>query len=272
MTSAFVTGFRAMKARAYVRIVGANREISWVATEILLPMLAVTAYILLYRSLGMPKMMEGIIITGAAMIPMWLVVLWAMAMQFYWEKEMGNLDIYLSSPAHPIALLLGMAIGGLFMGGLRSILIIILGIVLFKVEMNVTNWPAFTAIAVVTLAALFAMGMAAASVYFVTGRKGIKINIVLMEPVFMLTGTYFPLKNLGFVISVVASLLPISIGLDALRQLCVPGYPLMSFLTWRIELAALCVMFVVFSFASVQFLARMEAKGRRDGTLSEKWQ
>lgn len=263
--------WRAAMARAYVRVVGANRELSWVATEIILPILTVAAYVFLYRHLGQPPLYEGMVVLGGAMIPFWIVVLWSMAMQFYWEKEMGNLDIFLSSPTHPIALLLGMAVGGVFMGGLRAFLILFLGITLFRIPLHVTSWPALLAVFSLTLSALFAMGMAAASVYFVTGRKGIKINIALMEPVYMLTGMFYPVKNMGFVVSLIASIIPITLGLDGIRQITLPGSEALAFLSVPVEITMLAIVTVVFSIAAVYLLKRMEEKGRRDGTLTEKW-
>ncbi len=262
---------RGVKARAYVRVIGANREISWVVTEIVLPILSVTAYVFLYRALNAPPMFEGLVILGGAMIPFWIVVLWSMAMQFYWEKEMGNLDIYLSSPTDPIALLLGMAVGGMVMGALRTIAILILGVLLFKIQFVVTSWPMLIVILTLTLSALFAMGMAAASVYFVTGRKGVMINIALMEPVFLLTGNFFPLKNLGAVLGAVASIIPISLGLDGVRQLLLPGFDAYIFLSVETEAAILLAMTLVFGTASVFLVRRMERKGLADGTLAEKW-
>jgi len=272
VSASLVNAMRAVNARAYVRVIGANREISWVLSEVVLPILSVTAYVFLYRALGAPRLYEALVILGGAMIPFWLIVLWSMAMQLYWEKETGNLDIFLSAPADPIALLLGMALGGLFMGGLRTVLIILIGALLFHVEFAVSNWWLLTAMFLLTLSALFAMGMAAASVYFVTGRTGYKLNIALMEPVYMLTGVYFPMKNLGFVLSVIASFIPISLGLDGMRQLCLPGKSFPAFLSAHTEALILVGMTILFGLASVYLLRFMAEKGRRDGTLTQRWQ
>jgi ABC-2 type transport system permease protein len=271
MTEGFVRSLRAIRARAYIRIVGANREISWLVTEIALPILSVAAYILLYRSLGLPPIYEGLVIVGGAMIPLWMVVLWSMAMQLFWEKGVGNLDIYLSSPTDPIMLLIGMAIGGMFMAGLRSAMILLLGILIFHVDLFVSDWFLFITVLTLTMTALFSMGMAAASVYFVTGRMGIKINIALMEPIYMMSGLYFPMKNMGAVMGIVASLIPLSLGLDGIRQLCLPGGASLKFISVHAEIGILFAMSVVFGIASYYLLRRMERKGRIDGTLSERW-
>src|SRR5512141_1948408 len=46
-------------ARAYPRVVGQQREKSWVFFEIFLPMLAVSAYVFVYRAIGAPETYVG---------------------------------------------------------------------------------------------------------------------------------------------------------------------------------------------------------------------
>jgi hypothetical protein len=49
------TNLRAILGRAYPRIIGLTREPSWVFFEILLPFLAVSAFVFVYRALGAPR-------------------------------------------------------------------------------------------------------------------------------------------------------------------------------------------------------------------------
>ena len=51
---------------------------------------------------------------GGAMTAFWINVLWTMANQLFWEKETGNLALYIMAPNSLMAILLGMAIGGMF--------------------------------------------------------------------------------------------------------------------------------------------------------------
>ena len=148
--SKIVLPLRSIWARAYVRIVGGNRELSWMLSEVLLPMISLSAYIFIYRSLGAPRIYEGLVVLGGAMIPFWIGVLWSMASQFYWEKEMGNLDLYMASPMHPVALLLGMALGGMFMSFVRSFFVLLLGVFVFRVELTVQQ-PLLLALLVILL-------------------------------------------------------------------------------------------------------------------------
>mgnify|MGYP006173674971 CR=1 FL=1 len=47
------------------------------------------------------------------MTAFWMNVLWSMSSQLYWEKEQGNLSLYIMSPSSMMAILLGMAVGGI---------------------------------------------------------------------------------------------------------------------------------------------------------------
>jgi len=264
--------WRAVRARAYVRVVGGNREMSWLITEVAIPVLSIAAYVFIYRSIGAPADYEGLVVVGGAMIPFWMVVLWSMAAQFYWEKEVGNLDLYMASPMHPFALLLGMALGGMFMAGVRSAIIVIVGIFFFHVAFQVTSIGLTLLIFALTLTALFSMGMAASSVYFLVGRAGIKINVVLMEPIFLLSGVVFPVKNLGMVLGIIGSIIPLTLGLDGVRQLLLPSGPALGFLNPSVEAAILAGMTIVFGIASVKFMSMLEALGKREGRMTLRWQ
>ena len=263
---------RAARARAYVRVVGANRELSWVITEVALPVLGIAAYVLIYRAIGAPKDYEALVVVGGAMIPYWIVVLWSMAAQFYWEKEMGNLDLYMASPMHPVALLLGMALGGMILATVRTVMIVLFGVLLFKVSFVLNQPLLILALFVLTLTALFSLGMVASSIYFLVGRAGIKINIALMEPVFLLTGVYFPVKNLGFILSIIGAMIPLTLGLDGIRQLILPTGKEMGLLSPGTEILILLGMTIVFTLLAFRAMAYMERLGKKEGRMTLRWQ
>src|SRR5512135_1517777 len=114
-------------ARAYPRIIGQQRERSWVFFEILLPLLAVSSYVFVYRAIGAPEAYVGFVVIGGAMTAFWMNIMWSMSSQLYWEKEQGNLALYIMAPNSMMAVLLGMAIGGMFSTFIRAIVIVGLG-------------------------------------------------------------------------------------------------------------------------------------------------
>ena len=259
-----------MWARAYPRIVGALRERSWMFFETFLPVLAVAGYVFLYRAIQAPAEYTGFAVLGGAMTAFWLNVLWSMASQLYWDKDQGNLELYVLSPGPLMAVLLGMAVGGLVMTATRATVIIVLCSWLFHVSYQIADPLLLAAIFLMTMAALYGMGMLFASVFLVAGREAWHLSNLLQEPIYLASGFYFPVKALGMWAATFASIIPLTLGLDAMRQLMFSGGPALGFLSARIELAILAVLAVIFISVAYAALTRLEQVGRSQGRLIER--
>jgi len=256
-------------ARAYPRVIGAQREKSWMFFEICLPLLAVAAYVFVYRAIQAPEEYIGFVIVGGAMTAFWMNILWSMSSQLYWEKETGNLALYIMAPNSMMAILLGMAFGGLFMTSVRALVIFVVGSWLFKVQYEVASfWQLFLVFSL-TMIALYGMGMMAASVFLLLSREAWHISNLAQEPVYLMSGFYFPVKNLGFVAALAASIIPLTVVLDALRQLAFPSGSTLGFLSVKVEVAILIVLSIIFLIAARWLLAYMEKLAIREGRLTE---
>src|SRR6059036_2727874 len=155
---------RAAFARAYPRVRGANREVSWVFFEIVIPFINTSAFVFLYRAMHAPEAYVGFVVLGGVMSTYWLNVLWMMASQLYWDKQEGFLELYIMAPTSLMAILLGMGVGGLYMSSLRAAAIAIAGTLLFGVQFDASQW-AFALLAfLVTMFALYGLGMMLSSV------------------------------------------------------------------------------------------------------------
>ena len=77
--------------------------------DVILPLVGLSAYVFVYRAISAPPELVGFVILGGAMSAYWMNVMWTMANQWFWEKETGNLPLYIMSPASLMAVLLGMA-------------------------------------------------------------------------------------------------------------------------------------------------------------------
>ncbi|HUU44091.1 MAG TPA: ABC transporter permease [Acidobacteriota bacterium] len=269
---ALATNLRAIWGRAYVRVVGANREPSWIFFEVLLPLLAAFAFALVYRALGAPEQYIGFVIVSGAMVAFWQNILWAMAAQFYWEKEMGNLELYLIAPVSRMAILLGMAIGGLFMTATRAIAVLVIGSWVFNVQYAVTDWLTLFAVFWATMGAIYGLGMMASSLFMLFGRQAWHTANLFQEPVYFVTGFYFPVRSLGGVVAMGASIIPLTLGLDAIRQLIFAGSPVNPLFSVRVELALLVAATVILNWLALKGLHYMETLGKKTGRLTLKAQ
>jgi ABC-2 type transport system permease protein len=256
-------------ARAYPRIIGQQREKSWVFFDIFLPMLAVSSYVFVYRALHAPEAYVGFVVIGGAMTAFWMNVMWSMSSQLYWEKEQGNLALYIIAPTSMMAVLLGMAVGGMFATLLRAGVIIAIGTLLFGVQYSVANLAELLGVFAATMTALYGMGMMSASLFLLLSREADHLAQLATEPIYLVSGFYFPIKSLNFWLAAAASIIPLTLGLDAVRQLIFVAGPGLGFLSVRLELGILFGLCVVFLLGARLLLAYMERLAIREGRLTE---
>ena len=196
-------------------------------------------------------------------------VLWSMSSQLYWEKEQGNLALYIMAPNEMMAILLGMALGGLVATALRAVAIILLGMLLFKVNFVVISFLQLLVVFLLAMTALYGMGMMMASLFLLLSREAWHISNLAQEPIYLASGFYFPIKSFPFWIAAAASIIPLTLGLDAMRQLVFATGATLGFLKVGVEITVLLVLCVIFLFGSKFLLDYMEKLAIREGRLTE---
>jgi ABC-2 type transport system permease protein len=256
-------------ARAYPRIIGQQREKSWMFFDVFLPLLSVAAYVYIYRAIQAPAEYVGFVVIGGAMTAFWLNVLWSMSSQLYWEKEQGNLALYIIAPNSMMAILLGMALGGLVATTLRALVITVIGSWLFQVPYAITSFFQLFLVFTLALVALYGMGMMSASFFLLLSREAWHWANLAQEPIYLLSGFYFPIKSFSFWIAAGASIIPLTLGLDAMRQLIFPSGAALGFLSVQVEIIALSLMSVFFLLGARALLAYMEKLAIQEGRLTE---
>jgi ABC-2 type transport system permease protein len=260
---------RTVMGRAYPRVVGMQRERSWVFFDIFFPTIAVIGFVLVYRAIGAPEVYVGFVVVGGATTAFWMNILWNMSAQLYWEKEQGNLALYIISPAPMTGILMGMAVGGLFATSLRAIGIIIIGSLIFQVQYAVASLASLLGVFFLCMAALYGMGMMMASLFLFFSREAWQITNLLQEPIYLVSGYYFPVKSLPFWVGMLASFIPLTLGLDAMRQLVFSGGATLGFLSVELETVILAGLALVFMMLARILLARVERLAVREGRLTE---
>jgi ABC-2 type transport system permease protein len=263
---------RAMLARAYPRLMWLVRQPGWIFQEVVLPVLAVAAFAFTYRAMRAPEEYVGYVVLGGAMTAFWLNVLWSMGAQLYTDRESGNLELYILAPAPLTAILAGMALGGMVITSVRAFAVLALGCLLFQVTFAPTSWPLLAGVFLLTLLALYGLGMVFASAFLLWGRQASHLVNLLQEPVYLLSGLNFPVKALGRAVPYAAALLPLTCGVDALRQVLFPGSAGHGLLPVWADVALLAVMAAAFLALARSCLARLELKARREGRLTVRWQ
>jgi ABC-2 type transport system permease protein len=262
---------RAVLGRAYPRLIGAAREPSWLFFEILLPFLAMSAFVYVYRALRAPEEFIGFVVLGGAMTAFWLNVMWLMAGQLWWDKDAGNLPLYMTAPINLMSIMLGMALGGIGMTITRAAVVLGVGTWLYGVTFRIEQWVLLIVVFLVTLVALYGFGMLLSSLFLLWGREAWHIVRLAEEPVFFVSGLNFPVGRLGLLGAVAISTIPLAVGLDAMRQLAFPG-GVGAFGTPppEVELLILVAMAIVFLALARLFLGVIIRIARHEGRLTSR--
>jgi len=258
-------------ARLWVRIKGSNREPEWVIAEMIIPVLTLAAYIYMYKMVNAPAQFSGFVIIGGTMIAFWSNVLWNMSSQFYWEKETGTLEAYFVAPVSRMAILLGMALGGIVNTTLRAMSILIVGILVFQVPLMIYEPLTALLIFFLTITALYALGMLFASLFMMYGREAWHTANLLQEPVQFLSGSYFPMNGpaIPSLIQLLSSLIPLTFGLDGIRRTVILGEGIST--TWLNVIALVIFILILLPLAKFA-LNYMENLGKKEGRLTLRWQ
>jgi ABC-2 type transport system permease protein len=153
---------------------------------------------------------------------------------------------------------------------LRAGAILVLGSLLFGISYSFAGTVPAIGVFLLTLAALYCLGMLLASLFLFYGREAWHLSNAMQEPVNFLSGLYFPVHALGAYVGGAASLVPMTLGLDAMRQLLLPGTPV--FIPAGTETLLVALQIPFFAFLAGVSLRYMESRARRDGKLVTRWE
>jgi ABC-2 type transport system permease protein len=264
--------WRTAYARMWVRTKSIFGEPLWIIVTVGFPLFTSLGMSLLYRSNGLNSVV-GFAILGGVMISFWGNVLWSMASQFQWDKQEGLFEIYITSPAPITAILVGMSLGGILATAPSAAIVAVVGWIFFAPPVT-PFWPGVFLVFALTLASLYALGMVLASLYLVYGREAEAMNEAIHEPVSLLSGVYFPsiggFSPFPLALQAAASLIPLTIGMDALRRelFTLPGQTPADLSAIYLHLIVLGAMAIVLQLVARKSLKALEEKGRRTGSIS----
>jgi ABC-2 type transport system permease protein len=169
------------------------------------------------------------------------------------------------APTSLAAILLGMALGGAYVSLTRAVTILLVASILFGVGYSAAGLLPALGVFVLTISALYCLGMLLASLFLFYQREAWQLADAMQEPIYFLSGFYFPIRSLGAIAGGVGSLIPLTLGLDAIRQLVLPGTP--QFIPLRWEILAVVVQIAGYAILSQISLRYLEHRAREDARL-----
>jgi ABC-2 type transport system permease protein len=135
--------------------------------------------------------------------------------QVIWDKQFGFLKETLVAPVPRWQIMLGKTVGGATIAVLQGTIVLILAMIFgFRPELNL--FP--LTLIYMLLVALFFTGLGISIASSISDINGFQIIMnFLVQPVFFLSGSLFPLQNLPKVISGITDIDPLTYGVDGIR-------------------------------------------------------
>jgi ABC-2 type transport system permease protein len=181
--------------------------------------------------------------TAVQIVPALIGVILTMTMTMFTavaivrERERGNLELLITTPASPLELMLGKLVPYVFIGLIQTTLVLLLGVLLFQVPIN-GSLVAFYLAALLFIAATLTLGLIA-STLAQTQMQAFQMSIFVLLPSILLSGFVFPFDGMPQVARWIAQLLPLTHFVELVRgivlrgaglaELQVPIYKLLAF-------------------------------------------
>lgn len=137
-------------------------------------------------------------------------------LEVIWDKQFGFLKETLVAPVSRFNIMIGRTLGGATVATMQGIIVLLISLAIGFRPISIVMIP-FAVVFMFLTAVLFtALGTAIASVLDDMQGFQLIINFLIM-PLFFLSGALFPIAGLPKSIGFVASLNPLSYGVDGLR-------------------------------------------------------
>lgn len=137
--------------------------------------------------------------------------------ELIWDRQFGFLKETLVAPVSRLEIMIGRTLGGATIATLQGLIVLALTLLVGFRPVNIYLLP--IAVLVMFLMALFFTALGTAIASLLEDFQGFQLIMnFLVMPLFFLSGALFPLKGLPKSLTIIASIDPLTYGVDGLRE------------------------------------------------------
>jgi len=176
------------------------------------------------------------------------------AMAIVREKERGNLELLITTPVSSGELMVGKVLPYIGVGLVQTTVVLLLGVVLFKVPINGSLWGVYGA-AMLLIVANLTLGLLV-STRAQTQFQAMQMAFFLFLPSILLSGFMFPFDGMPKAAQWIAEVLPLTHFVRLIRGVVLRGANLLEL--WPDVLALLAFTTVMMTLAIMRFRKRLD--------------
>jgi ABC-2 type transport system permease protein len=245
----------------------------WVIPNIIAPFVFTTVALTLFKGSGGAFGLYAVL--GGGMMGMWGNTIYSSGFAIEFEKWQGTLEEVMAAPSKLIHVIAGRSISNALFGLSNMVAVLVVGTLVFNISLGISNPLLFTVSLLLTLLSVSALGLIFASA-FVLSRSAQTLTNGLETPLYIISGSMFPIALLPFYVHPAAYVLGPTWGIDAIRLATSQDYASQTF--WigmgantalLLDLTVMLAITAAYVAISVVLFKMVEKRARTKGTLVE---
>jgi ABC-2 type transport system permease protein len=236
----------------------------WVIPNVIAPFVFTFVALTLFQGTSDPSRPFGLYaVLGGGMMGMWGNTLYASGFAISFEKWQGTLEEVVAAPSNLLHVIAGRSVSNALFGLTNMVAILLIAAFVFRVPLGVANPFLFGFSIVLTLLSVSALGLIFASSFVLTRSAQVFTN-GLEFPIYVVSGSMFPIALLPFWVHPAAYILGPTWGIDAIRAAASTADVSLTFWT---DVGVMLLITLVYVVVAAVLFKMVETKSRRDGSL-----
>ena len=231
-------------------------EPQWLIPNIIAPFVMTLVALMLFRNSSGNFVLYAIL--GGGMMGMWGNTIYSSGYSIQFDRWNGTLEAVLATPAPLVWIIAGRALWNALIGIINAVFIFVIAVVWFQVPLALMDPLLFFLALFVTLLSLAALGLVFSSAFVLTRNANVLTN-GLEFPIYVGTGTMFPIAMLPAWSGPLSLSLAPSWGIDAMRYSALSGYAGLDLGYWG-DMGMMVVL--AFVYITVAFLLFQKVENR----------
>lgn len=237
----------------------------WIIPSIIAPFIFTLVALIFFRNSSGPLALYAVL--GGGMMGMWGNTLYGAGFALSFDRWMGTLEYVLGTPSRLVWIVAGRSASSAVLGLVNALAILLVAVFGFGSDIGIANPTAFLLALVLTLTSLSALGVVFCSSFLLTRSAQVLTNGLEM-PIYVATGSMFPIALLPFWSHPLSLALGPTWGIDAMRYAADAAYVGMGFGFW-LDVMVLVVSTIAYLAVGFWLFIVVENKVRRQASLME---
>ena len=237
----------------------------WIIPNIIAPFIFTTVALILFRNVSGSVALYAVL--GGGMMGMWGNTLYGSGFALAFDRWNGTIEYVLATPARLVWIVAGRSASNAVLGLVNALAILVVVALGYGTLIAIANPVLLLLALALTLGSLSALGVLFCSAFLLSRSASVMTNGLEM-PIYVASGSMFPIALLPFWSHPLSLSLGPSWGIDAMRYAADATYVGLGFGYW-IDVSVVLASTVIYLAIGFWLFIIVEQKVRRDATLME---